>query len=282
MKNEDTPHLPPGLYLVSTPVGNLRDVTLRALDALRAADLVACEDTRVTGKLLNAYDIRAKMVPYNDHNAARQRGPLLDAVAEGKIVALVSDAGTPMISDPGYKLVREAVGRGLPVIPMPGANALLPALQLSALPTDAFLFAGFLPPRSAARRAALSVWTHVPATLVFYETGPRLHASLMDMQAVLGDRPAAVSREITKRFEETKRGALSDLASLYKDNQPKGEIVVVIGGAVESAAADPDEQLREALTTMSVRDAASFVATATGQPKRDIYKRALEMQKEER
>ncbi len=206
----------PGLYVVATPIGNLGDVSLRALETLAAADVVACEDTRVTAVLLRHFGIETPLFAYHDHNAARQRPKLLDALAGGKVVALVSDAGTPLISDPGYKLVKEARAAGHAVVPVPGASALLAGLVASGLPTDAFLFAGFLPPKSAARRTRLGELKAVPATLVFYETGPRLAAALADMAEVLsGERPATVARELTKAFETVRTGTLRSLAEAY-------------------------------------------------------------------
>lgn len=270
----------PGLILVATPIGNLGDISARALETLRGADVVVCEDTRVTGKLLRAFGIDVPLLPYNDHNAARQRPKLLSALSGGKSVALVSDAGMPLISDPGYKLVSACVETGIGVTSVPGASAPLMALQLSGLPSDAFAFAGFLPAKSAARRKALAVWAGVPATLLFFETGPRLAGSLADMLAVFGDRPAAVARELTKMFEEVRRGTLGELASFYEvDGPPKGEIVVVVGAPVETpgGAVDLDALLRDALERMSVRDAAAFVAEQAGAPKKTVYARALEL-----
>lgn len=282
VKKPETVDLPPGLYLVSTPIGNLRDMTLRARDMLEAADIVVCEDTRVTGKLLEFMGLKKKLLSYNDHNADQQRGSVLEKLSGGARVALVSDAGTPLVSDPGYKLVRDALDLGISVTPVPGANALLPALQLSGLPPDRFLFAGFLPPKRQARRTALQDLAGLRATLVFYETGPRLVESLEDMKDVLGDRPAAVAREITKKFEESHRGQLSQMLAHYGGQETvKGEIVVLVGGSSEDVAddADIDRQLRGALKTMSVKDAAAFVAEASGQPRKKIYERALAMVK---
>lgn len=269
---------PPGLYLVATPIGNLRDITLRALDVLAAADLVLCEDTRVTGKLLNVYGIKTKMLPYNDHSAAAQRDMVLERLRAGGRVALVSDAGTPLVSDPGYKLVRDVIDQGLAVTALPGANAPLTALQLSGLPSDKFSFLGFLPPKSEARRKILQDWQSVRAPLIVFESGPRLTETLRDMAAIWGDRPAALVRELTKLYEETRRESLAGLHDYYQEHgPPRGEIVLVIAGAREQA---PDERdLRamtaQALETMSVRDAASTVAGATGQPRKKIYQMAL-------
>ena len=275
--------LTPALYIVATPIGNLGDLTMRARDILAAADLVACEDTRVTGKLLSAFGLKRPLLAYNDHNAEKVRPTLLEAVRQGKAVALVSDAGTPLISDPGYKLVRDAAEAGLAVTAAPGPSALLAALVLAGLPTDRFLFAGFLPPKSGARRTALGELASVPATLVFYESGPRLAASLADMAAVLGDRPAAVARELTKLFEEVRRDPLSALAAHYAEaGPPKGEIVIVVGAPAEPAAsADTlDAALRRALASNSTRDAAALVAGETGLPRKQVYARALELARE--
>ncbi|WP_371821862.1 16S rRNA (cytidine(1402)-2'-O)-methyltransferase [Skermanella sp. TT6] len=272
----------PGLYLVATPIGNAADITLRALSVLRAADAIACEDTRVTRKLLNAHGVGTPMISYHEHNAAKMRPVLLERLGAGETIALVSDAGTPLISDPGYKLVRDCVAAGLPVTTLPGACAPVTALVLSGLPTDRFLFAGFLPPKSAARRAAAHELAGVRATLVFFESKERLAAALADLHAVLGDREAAVARELTKLFEEVRRGRLAELAAHYAEHgPPKGEIVVVVGPPEEGAgAADEasvDKALADAMERMSVRDAASEVAARTGWPRRQVYARALEL-----
>jgi 16S rRNA (cytidine1402-2'-O)-methyltransferase len=277
--------LAPGLYLVATPIGNLRDITLRALDTLKEADRVACEDTRITGKLLRNYGISVPMTAYHEHNAAKARPKLLEALAKGERVALVSDAGTPLISDPGYKLVRAALDAGHPVTAVPGPSASLTALQLSGLPSDRFTFAGFLPPKRGARRRALADIAGAPGTLILFESGPRLASSLADMVAVLGDRPAAVARELTKLHEEVRRGSLAALAAQYEaEAPPKGEIAVVIGEATPLApdAGEIDALLRTALAEngISVRDAADRVAAATGAKRREIYRRALALKEE--
>ncbi len=269
-----------GLYLVATPIGNARDITLRAFDVLQRADILAAEDTRHTRKLLAIHGIRrGTVLPYHDHNGAAQRPRLLAALAEGRSVALVSDAGTPLVADPGYRLAAEAIAAGHPVTAVPGASALLAALAVAGLPTDRFLFAGFLPPRQAARRHALAELAAVPATLVFYEFPRRLAACLADMAGILGPtRPAAVCRELTKRFEETRRAALADLAAHYAAApEVKGEVVVLAGGPVATpvAAGALDEALAEALTRESVRDAAASVAAVLGLPRREVYARAL-------
>lgn len=270
----------PGFYLVATPIGNLRDITFRALDVLSSVDLIICEDTRVTGKLMNAYGFKKKMQVYNDHATDAQRDHLIEAVANGQSVAVLSDAGTPLVSDPGYKLVRNAVAQGLYVTSLPGANAALPALQLSGLPTDQFAFLGFLPPKTTARQAMLQKWETAPSSLIIYESGPRLLNSLQDMRIVLGNREAAVMRELTKMYEEVKRGTLSDLILHYSNKPtPKGEIVVVLGHAVAEVISTEsiEKQLMKALEKMSVRDAAEMVAQATGKPKRAIYTLALKL-----
>jgi 16S rRNA (cytidine1402-2'-O)-methyltransferase len=270
--------LAPGLYVVSTPIGNLRDLSFRALDVLAACDLVLCEDTRVTAKLLAAYGLSKRMERYDDHVGERARPAVLEKLAAGARIALVSDAGTPLISDPGYRLVQAAREQGSPVTPVPGASALLAALTAAGLPTDRFLFAGFVPPKSAARRAAFAEVAPLRATLVFYETGPRLAESLADMAGVLGDgREAAVCRELTKRFETVVRGPLSALAQDPALDGPKGEIVIVVAPGREEAATedDADAALAEALTRLSPADAAGEVARALGLPRRELYRRAL-------
>ncbi len=271
--------LAPGLYVVATPIGNLRDITLRALDVLAAADIVLAEDTRVTGKLLNAYRLSKKMVRYDEHAAAGARPRVLAALAEGQRVALVSDAGTPLISDPGYRLVREAVAQGSAVFPIPGASAVMAGLTLAGLPTDRFLFAGFPPPKSAARKTFFEELVPVRATLVFFEGGSRLAASLADMAAVFGPREAAVTRELTKLHETAVRGSLAELAADPRLNDPKGEIVVLVGpGEAQAATAqDADAALSEALTRLAPGEAAAEVAKALGLNRRDLYRRALDL-----
>ncbi len=275
--------LAPGLYLVSTPIGNARDITLRALEILAVADILAAEDTRRTRNLLEIHGLRRdarRLMPYHDHNGAAQRPRLLAALAEGRSVALVSDAGTPLVADPGYRLAVEAIAAGYTVQAAPGASALLASLAVAGLPSDRFLFAGFLAPRQAARRRTLMELAAVPATLVFYESPRRLAASLADMAAVLGDRPAAVCRELTKRFEETRRGGLSALAEQYgAEEPPKGEIVVVTGPPLASTgeAGGLDATLAIALARLSVKDAATEVAVTLGLPRRQVYARALEL-----
>ena len=269
----------PGLYVVATPIGNLGDTTLRALEVLAAADVVACEDTRVSAVLLRHYGIANKLVAYHDHNAERQRPKLLAALGEGKAVALISDAGTPLVSDPGYRLVVEAEAAGHAVVPIPGASAVLAALVAAGLPSDSFLFAGFLPPKSAARVKRLRQLMAVPATLIFFESAQRVSASLADMAATFGGaRPGAVARELTKAFETVRRGSLADLAVQFgSEATPKGEIVIVVGPPLAEAtsAADADKILLSLLEEKSVSEAAAEAAAITGLPRRDLYKRAL-------
>ncbi|MGX1586583.1 16S rRNA (cytidine(1402)-2'-O)-methyltransferase [Brevundimonas diminuta] len=269
----------PGLYLVATPIGNLRDMTLRALDVLAAADLVLAEDTRVTAKLLTAYGLKAKLERCDDHASSRAAEIAVERLKAGEVVALVSDAGTPLVSDPGYVVARAAVAEGLPVHPVPGPSSLLAALCIAGLPADRVLFAGFLPPKSAARRTALEELRPGRQTLVFFESGPRLRDSLADMAEVLGARPAAVARELTKLYEECVRGDLAELAVDPRLDAPKGEIVVVVGpGEAETAsAADADAALAEALTRLPPGEAAAEVSKALNLPRKPLYKRALEL-----
>ncbi|MCG8503629.1 MAG: 16S rRNA (cytidine(1402)-2'-O)-methyltransferase [Sphingomonadales bacterium] len=268
-----------GLYVTATPIGNLADLSARARDVLTNADLVAAEDTRVTAKLLNHFGIATKMLAYHDHNAPAVRPRILEVLAEGGSVVLVSDAGTPLISDPGLKLVQAAIDAGHRVVPVPGASALLAALMVSGLPTDRFLFTGFLPGKHAARKTALAELARIDASLIFYESGRRLAAVLEDMAAALGVREAAVCRELTKRFEEVRRGPLAALAEGYRrEAAPKGEIVVVVGPPEKAAAAGADETdlaLEHALKSLSVKEAAAAVAYLTGRPRRELYARAL-------
>ena len=279
------PALAPGLHLVATPIGNLRDITLRALEVLAAADLIACEDTRVTRKLLDHYGITTPLTPYHDHNAAAARPKLLARLAAGGAVALVSDAGTPLISDPGFKLVREAHAAGHAVTALPGPSAMLAALTVGGLPTDRFFFEGFLPVKPGQRRARIAELARIPATLVLFETGPRIAVSLADLAAGLGPREAAVCRELTKLHEEVRRGDLVTLARDYAAaEQPRGEIVVVIAPPPpeESAdASDLDALLRDALNRLSVKEAVSEIAAVTGRPRREVYQRALALAKDD-
>lgn len=272
----------PGLYIVATPIGNLRDITLRALDILKAADVILAEDTRQTRKLLNAYNIRGNLTAYHDHNAAKQIPFVLDSLSSGKIVAQVSDAGTPLVSDPGFRLVRAASEDGHNIIPVPGASALLAALTTAALPSDKFMFAGFLPPKSAARLKVLQTYTSIPATLVFFESPGRTPGCLQDMQTVFGDRPAALARELTKKFEETRRGTLSELITSVKTDTPRGEIVILVGppsGPQRWTNAEIDAALKDWIFEVGVKRASAHVAEMSGWAKRDVYQRALSIGK---
>lgn len=280
----DAPALEPGLYLVATPIGNLADITLRALQVLAKADVLACEDTRVTRTLLTRYAITTKPVAYHEHNAERAGPRLVAALKEGKSVALVSDAGTPLVSDPGYRLVGDALEADIPVIPVPGASAPLAALVGSGLPTDSFFFAGFLPVKEKARRDRLERLRDMPATLVFFESPRRLAASLAAACTVLGaGRPAAVCRELTKAFEDIRRGTLCELSEHYRGaGSVKGEIVLVIGPP-QAQAASPQEAealLRELVRTRSPAQAATEAARRTGLARKALYRRLLEIKDE--
>jgi 16S rRNA (cytidine1402-2'-O)-methyltransferase len=281
------PVLEGGLYLVATPIGNLRDMTWRGLDVLAAVDLIACEDTRVSRKLLDHYGITRPLAAYHEHNAAQARPQLLARLARGEAVALISDAGTPLISDPGYKLVRAAQEAGHRVTSVPGSSALLAALGVAGLPTDRFWFEGFLPPREAARRTRIGELARISATLVLFETGPRLAACLADLAALLGCREAAICRELTKIHEEVRRGDLPTIARAYAaEPAPRGEIAVVIAPpAPEAAALSPeavDALLRAALAQASLKDAVTETADITGLPRREIYRRALALSQGQR
>ncbi len=279
----EAPQAAAGLHLVSTPIGNLRDITLRALEVLAGADLIACEDTRVTGTLTRHYGIATPLTPYHDHNAEAARPKILARLAQGGAVALVSDAGTPLVSDPGYKLVRAVCEAGHAVSALPGASAVLAALSVAGLPTDRFFFEGFLPPKQAARQKRIAKLGAIPATLVLFESGSRLPATLADLAARFGAREAAVCRELTKLHEEVRRADLTSLARHYEaDAETRGEIVVVIAPPAEDAAQadDLDELLRGALARVSVKDAVGEVALATGRPRREVYQRALELAKD--
>lgn len=283
MGNPDRQKLAPGLYLIATPIGAARDITLRALDILASADILVAEDTRSLRHLLGIHGIALEgrsLWAYHDHNGARMRPRILAALEEGKTVAYASEAGTPMVSDPGYDLARDVIAKGYDLISAPGPSAVLTALTLAGLPTDRFLFAGFLPSTSGRRKQVLKEIAEVPATLVFYESPRRVFEMLEDAVEILGgDRPAAVCRELTKKFEETRRGSLADLAREFSQTPPKGEIVVVIdrfrSGNVSDL--DLDSALRNALATLSVRDATDAVVADLGLPKRQVYQRALSL-----
>lgn len=273
----------PGLYLVATPIGNARDVTLRALDLLRVADVIACEDTRVTRTLLTLYGISATVMACHDHNEATAAARIVAGISAGQVVAMVSDAGMPVVSDPGHRVVRAVMDAGLFVTVVPGPSALLTALTLSGLPAEPFLFRGFLPAKPAERRESIAALASVPATLVFFESPHRLVESLADLADLLGSRPAAVARELTKRFEEVRRAPLDELARHYTEaGAPKGEIVLVVappGPQPAASAADIDDALRTALAATGVREAAAEVAARFGRPRREVYARALALKR---
>jgi 16S rRNA (cytidine1402-2'-O)-methyltransferase len=272
--------LAPGLHVVATPIGNLGDITFRALATLAAADAVIAEDTRVSKTLLAHYGIATPLVAYHEHNAAVIRPHLLARLESGAALALISDAGTPLVSDPGFKLVAEAIEKGVPVTAAPGPSAVLAALVVAGLPTDRFFFEGFLPHKSGARRQRAAALKAVPGTLVLFESPRRLAESLEDLAAVLGDRQAAMCRELTKRFETVRRGSLSELARQFAaEPPPKGELVLVIAppGEAEAAHDDLDARIEAALAKHSIKDAAAIVAGETGLPRRKVYARALEI-----
>jgi 16S rRNA (cytidine1402-2'-O)-methyltransferase len=274
-----TAPLTPGLYIVATPIGNLGDVTLRALGILAGADLILAEDTRVSRTLLARYGIETPLSPYHEHNAAEARPRALRRIAAGQAVALISDAGTPLVSDPGYRLVAEAVAQGFAVTSAPGPSAALAALCVAALPTDRFFFEGFLPSKRAARRERINALAAVPGTLILYESPGRLAETLADLALELGERPAVVARELTKLHEEVRRGTLDKLAAEYADQEaPRGEIVIVVRGreARPPIADDAlDREIAELLAKLSVKDAAAAVAAKHGLPRRQVYARAL-------
>jgi 16S rRNA (cytidine1402-2'-O)-methyltransferase len=277
------PKAAPGLYLVATPIGNLGDITLRALEVLAGVDIIACEDTRITCRLTERYGITARLTPYHEHNAASARPKLLERLAQGGSIALVSDAGTPLISDPGFKLVREVCAAGFAVVALPGPSSVLAALSVAALPTDRFFFEGFLPPKQAARRARLTELSRLDATLVLFESGNRVQDTLADLAAVMGARDAAICREMTKLHEEISRGPLSELAQSAATLETRGEFVLVIAPAAEGSQAmtaeEIDDILRDRLGRDSVKDAVAHAVEVSGRPRREVYARALELAK---
>ena len=270
-----------GLYLVATPIGNLGDISARAVDVLNAADIIACEDTRNTKKLLTLLGISGKkLTTYHEYNADKVRPHILERLRNGEMIALVSDAGTPLVSDPGYRLVQDCIDQNVYVTAVPGASAVLTALQLSGLPCHRFLFEGFLPPKSAARQKELSLLADIPATLIFYEAPQRLEETIQDMISMLGDRQAAIVREITKKFEQTVRGTFSELLTAYRQKGfPKGEIVIVVSPAEQKSFSEDEieNRLKAALKTMSVKEAVAQIARQTGEAKKVIYHKALEI-----
>jgi 16S rRNA (cytidine1402-2'-O)-methyltransferase len=275
--------VPPGLYLVATPIGNLGDVTLRALETLAGADVIACEDTRVTRRLTGRYGIATPLTAYHEHNALEARPKLLSRLAEGQSIALVSDAGTPLVSDPGYKLVRAAREAGHLVTALPGASAVLAALTIAGLPTDRFFFEGFLPPKRAARQKRIAALANIQATLVLFESASRVASTLADLAGAFGPRAAAICRELTKIHEEVKCESLDLLARLYASGaETRGEFVILVAPAAEEKRADDiDALLKHALSRVSVKDAVGEVAVVTGRPRREIYQRALALSKDD-
>jgi len=278
------PRATAGLYLVATPIGNLGDITLRALETLASVDLIACEDTRITRRLTERYGITAELTPYHEHNATTARPKILRRLEQGGSVALVSDAGTPLISDPGFKLVREACAAGYAVIALPGASSVLTALSVAALPTDRFFFEGFLPPKTVARRARLTELARIDATLVLFESGSRVQESLTDLADIMGTREGAICRELTKLHEEVTRAPLSELAEGAEQLETRGEFVLVIGPPAADAQTMSmdalDDLLRDQLTRHSVKDAVAHAVELSGRPRREIYARALELSKQ--
>ena len=282
MKNTRKNTFKNGLYVTSTPIGNLSDITIRALDLLKNADLIACEDKRVSGKLLAYYEIKTPTISYHDHNARQVMPRLIADLKEGKIVALISDAGTPLISDPGYKLVNECQKENIMVTSLPGASAILCALTNAGMPTDNFLFCGFLPSKMVARQKELKKFSTVQATLVYYESARRLLASLKDMRTVLGNRRVAVCRELTKLYEEVQKDQLDELIIYYGERAtPKGEIVIVIEPPEKNSEIidDLDGALKDALESLTVKEAVAAVTYISGRKRKEVYKRALEISK---
>lgn len=275
--------LPPGLYLVATPIGNLGDITLRALETLAGADVIACEDSRVTRKLLDRFLISTPLTPYHEHNAQAARPKLIERLAQGASIALVSDAGTPLISDPGFKLAREVSAAGHSVTALPGPSSVLAALSVAGLPTDSFYFDGFLPPKQGARRARIAELKRIDATLVLFEGGSRIGDTLHDLAAAMGDREAAICREMTKLHEEIRRAPLTQLAADAGELETRGEFVVVVGppaaDAQRMSAVDLDHVLITAMATQSVKDAVAHAVALSGHPRREVYARALELAK---
>ena len=276
----------PGLYLVATPIGHLGDITLRALETLAGVDIIACEDTRITRRLTERYAISAELKPYHEHNAAMARPKILEKLAQGASIALVSDAGTPLISDPGFKLVREVSAAGHAVIAVPGASSVLTALSVAALPTDRFFFEGFLPAKQVARRTRLTELARIDATLVMFESGNRVQETLADLSDIMAGRDAAICRELTKLHEEIKRAPISDLAKAADQLETRGEFVLVVGPPRADANImtqhDLDDLLRSSLSRDSVKDSVAHAVELSGRPRREVYARALELAKETR
>ena len=270
---------------MATPIGNLGDITLRALETLAGVDIIACEDTRITRRLLERFSITATLKQYHEHNAEQARPKILKALARGSSIALVSDAGTPLISDPGFKLVREVSAAGFPVIALPGPSSVLTALSVAALPTDRFFFEGFLPSKQNARRTRIAELARIDATLVMFESGARVQDSLQDLAGIMGERDAAICREMTKLHEEVRRATLAELAAISDTLETRGEFVLVVGPPAADAGMDDvalDDLLRTALTHSTVKDAVAQAVDASGRAKREVYARALELSKETR
>ncbi len=276
--DEKSQHRTGELFLVATPIGNLKDITLRALEILKSVDRIACEDTRTSGTLLSHYGIKVPLTPYHTHNEAEATAQLVDSLAAGARIALISDAGTPLLSDPGARLVRAAIAAGVRVTPIPGASALLSAISIAGLPAEQFYYAGFLPSKTTARSNALATLATIPTTLVFYEAPHRLLESLAAIQTALGNREAAVARELTKLYEECVRGSLAEVITHFEKHAPRGECVILVHGAAPTAAMDDgqiDDALREAMETMRLKEAVAHVSKTAGRAKSDVYARAL-------
>ena len=274
------PRLAAGLYIVATPIGNLSDISIRALQTLAASDMILAEDKRISKGLMTHYGIKTKLVSYHEHNAEAMRPEIMEKLAAGHVIAQISDAGTPLISDPGFKLVEAALEAGQTVIPIPGASAILTALVGAGLPTDKFYFEGFLPSKSTERRRRIRELEMIPGTLVFFEAPHRVQETLADLSEVLGERPAAAARELTKKFEDIRRGSLAELAQIYAEGaEMRGEFVLLVGAPLKGTEtlsdADIDAKLRDALIMHSVKDAAALVAADLGLPKRQVYARAI-------
>ena len=279
-KEENSVALQPGLYIVATPIGNIRDITLRALDALRSADLILAEDTRISKKILVVYDINSSLLSYHEHNAEKRLPFVLEQLRSGKSVVLISDAGTPLISDPGFKLTRAALKDNIDVFPLPGASAVLAGLVKSGLPSDRFMFAGFLPPKSAARKIILKSFKLIDATLIFFETGPRVLSCLEDMRDELGDRDVALVRELTKKYEDGIYGTFSDVINNVNNTQPKGEIVLLAGPPKTEQIWKKDDvlyALKIQVPELGLKNASNEISEASGWTKRDVYQMGLSL-----
>jgi 16S rRNA (cytidine1402-2'-O)-methyltransferase len=279
-KEENSVALQPGLYIVATPIGNIRDITLRALDALRSADLILAEDTRISKKILIVYDINSSLLSYHEHNAEKRLPFVLEQLRSGKSVVLISDAGTPLISDPGFKLTRAALKDNIDVFPLPGASAVLAGLVKSGLPSDRFMFAGFLPPKSAARKIILKSFKLIDATLIFFETGPRVLSCLEDMRDELGDRDVALVRELTKKYEDGIYGTFSDVINNVNNTQPKGEIVLLAGPPKTEQVWKKDDvlyALKIQVPELGLKNASNEISEASGWTKRDVYQMGLSL-----